>query len=109
VSTTTPTRTTPNATITTALVAPPPALPLSADLETGLRRLKLSRIRALAPELMATAKVQRWSPEEVLRTLIEAEISARDASNTANRLKAAAFPVQWPQTVSPIRLTLPQS
>jgi hypothetical protein len=32
-------------------------------------------------------------PEEVLRTLIEAEIAARDASNTANRLKAAAFPV----------------
>jgi hypothetical protein len=29
----------------------------------------------------------------VLRTLIEAEIAARNASNTANRLKAAAFPV----------------
>jgi DNA replication protein DnaC len=28
-----------------------------------------------------------------LRTLVEAEIAARDASNTANRLKAAAFPV----------------
>jgi DNA replication protein DnaC len=74
-------------------VAPPPVPQLPADLEAGLRRLKLSRIRALAPELLATAKVQRWTPEEVLRTLIEAELTARDASNAANRLKAASFPV----------------
>src|SRR3954466_3773745 len=58
------------------------------SLTAGLRRLKLARIRALA-----TAKMQRWSPEEVLRTLVAAEIEARDASNAANRLKAAAFPV----------------
>jgi IstB-like ATP binding protein len=74
-------------------VPPPAALQLPADLEAGLRRLKLARIRALAPELLATAKIQRWTPEEVLRTLIEAEITARDASNAANRLKAAGFPV----------------
>jgi DNA replication protein DnaC len=77
----------------TKAVAPVAIPPLSADLEAGLRRLKLARIRALAPELLATAKVQRWAPEEVLRTLIEAELTARDASNAANRLKAAAFPV----------------
>jgi DNA replication protein DnaC len=89
--TTPPTRTRSS---TPAAPVPPPALPqLPADLETGLRRLKLSRIRALAPELLATAKIQRWSPEEVLRTLIEAEITARDASNAAGRLKAAGFPV----------------
>ena len=79
---------------TPAAPVAPPALPhLPADLEAGLRRLKLSRIRALAPELLATAKVQRWTPEEVLRTLIEAEITAREASNAAGRLKAAGFPV----------------
>ena len=39
------------------------------------------------------AKTQRWTPEDILRTLVEAEIAARDASNTANRLKTAAFPV----------------
>src|ERR1700730_17926071 len=50
-------------------------------------------MRALAPELLVTAKTQRWSPEEFLRTLIEAEIAARDASNARTRLKAAAFPV----------------
>ena len=29
----------------------------------------------------------------MLRTLVETEIAARDASNVVNRLKAAAFPV----------------
>jgi DNA replication protein DnaC len=68
-----------------------PALP--ADLERALRRLRLAAMRKLAPELLVVAKTQRWSPEEFLRTLVEAEISARDASNARNRLKAAAFPV----------------
>ena len=73
----------------TAKAAPP----LPADLTAGLRRLKLATIRQLAPELLVTAKTQRWSPEEVLRTLIEAEVAARDASNQRARLKAAGFPV----------------
>ena len=69
------------------------AAPLAADLVTGLRRLKLSRIRALAPELCQTAKTQRWAPEEFLRTLIEAEIASRDQSNLRARVKLAGFPV----------------
>ena len=71
--------------------AAPPAL--SADLAAGLRRLKLAAMRRLAPELLVTAKTQRWSPEELLRTLVDAEITARDESNARTRLKAAAFPV----------------
>jgi DNA replication protein DnaC len=70
-----------------------PAPTLAPDLAAGLRRLKLAAMRALAPELLVTAKTQRWAPEELLRTLVEAEISARDASNARHRLKAAAFPV----------------
>jgi len=66
---------------------------LAPDLIEGLRRLKLATIRQLAPELLLTAKTQRWNPEEFLRTLIEAEIASRDASNTRNRLKTAGFPV----------------
>lgn len=66
---------------------------LAADLETGLRRLKLAAMRRLAPELLITAKTQRWTPEEFLRTLVEAEITARDASNTATRRRLAGFPV----------------
>jgi len=72
--------------------APAPAL--AADLETALRRLRLSAIRKLAPELLVVAKTQRWSPEDFLRTLVEAEIAARDESNARGRLKAAAFPVR---------------
>jgi DNA replication protein DnaC len=67
--------------------------PLPADLTEGLKRLKMAAMRQLAPELLVTAKTQRWKPEEFLRTLIEAEITARDASNARTRLKQAAFPV----------------
>jgi len=71
--------------------ATPP--PLAPDLEAGLRRLRLGAMRHLAPELLVTSKTQRWSPEEFLRTLVEAEIASRDASNARTRLKQAAFPV----------------
>ena len=67
--------------------------PLPADLNDGLKRLKMAAMRRLAPELLVTAKTQRWKPEEFLRTLVEAEIAARDASNARTRLRAAAFPV----------------
>ena len=66
---------------------------LAPDLVDGLRRLKLAAMRQLAPELLLTAKTQRWAPEELLRTLVEAEIAARDASNARTRLTSAAFPV----------------
>src|ERR1700691_2635006 len=72
----------------------PKAVPdLPADLDAGVRRLKVATVRRTAAEVLQLAKTQRCTPEEVLRTLVEAEIAARDASNTANRLKAAAFPV----------------
>jgi DNA replication protein DnaC len=67
--------------------------PLAADLTAGLKRLKLAAIRRLAPELLVTARTQRWNPEEFLRTLIEAEITARDESNARTRMRQAAFPV----------------
>jgi DNA replication protein DnaC len=73
------------------MTAPAPAL--APDLAAGLRRLKLAAMRQLAPELLLTAKTQRWAPEELLRTLVEAEITAREASNARTRMKAAAFPV----------------
>ena len=70
--------------------APPP---LAADLNDGLKRLKMAAMRRLAPELLVTAKTQRWNPEEFLRTLVEAEITARDESNARTRMRHAAFPV----------------
>jgi hypothetical protein len=84
-----------------------PAPVLAPDLVDGLRRLKLAAMRQLAPELLVTAKTQRWTPEELLRTLVEAEITARDASNARTRMKTAAFPViktidEFDQSVSSI-------
>jgi hypothetical protein len=70
-----------------------PATVLPGDLDGGMRRLKLAAMRRLAPELLTVAKAQRWSPEEFLRTLIDAEITSRDESNARSRMKAAAFPV----------------
>jgi DNA replication protein DnaC len=77
---------------------------LAPDLVEGLRRLKLAAMRRLAPELLVTAKTQRWAPEELLRTLVEAEIAARDASNARTRLKVAAFPVT--KTLAEFDLTM---
>src|SRR6266540_375141 len=70
-----------------------PAVALAPDLVAGLRRLKLARVRVIAPEVCQTAKTQRWAPDEFLRTLIEAEIAARDESNLRGRVKQAGFPV----------------
>jgi DNA replication protein DnaC len=69
------------------------APPLAPDLAAGLKRLKLATIRAQAPDVLQVAKTQRWSPEELLRTLVEAELAARDRANLAARLKLAGFPV----------------
>ena len=77
---------------------------LNPDLVAGLRRLKLARIRGIAAELCLTAKTQRWAPDEFLRTLVEAEIAARDASNQRNRLKLAGFPVS--KTLDDFKLQL---
>jgi DNA replication protein DnaC len=66
--------------------------PLDPELEAGLRRLRLRGMREIAPELLATAKTQRWAPHELLATLVREEIASREASNARARLKAAGFP-----------------
>ena len=69
------------------------AAALPDDLAAGLKRLKLATIRRQAPEVLLTARTQRWTPEETLRVLIEAEIASRDESNCRTRMAAARFPV----------------
>jgi DNA replication protein DnaC len=76
---------------------------LPDDLEAGLKRLKLSTIRRQAPDILLTAKTQRWAPEETLRVLVELEIQARDESNCRNRMTAARFPVD--KTLDEFNLT----
>ena len=70
----------------------PMAPPLPEDLEALLRRLRLPHIRAHAPEVIATARAQRWEPVEVLKALFAAEAAGRERSALATRRAAAAFP-----------------
>ena len=70
----------------------PSAPPLPEDLEALLRRLRLPHIRRHAPEVVATAKAQRWEPVEVLRALFTQEAAGRERSALATRRAAAGFP-----------------
>ena len=70
----------------------PLAPPLPQDLEALLRRLRLPHIRAHAPEVIATARAQRWEPVEVLKALFTAEAAGRERSALATRRAAASFP-----------------
>ncbi len=68
------------------------APPLPADLEDLLRKLRLPHIRRHAPEVVATAKAQRWEPAEVLKALFAEEVAGRERSALATRRAAAGFP-----------------
>jgi DNA replication protein DnaC len=68
------------------------APPLPAELEDLLRKLRLPHIRRHAPEVVATAKAQRWEPAEVLKALFAEEVAGRERSALATRRAAAGFP-----------------
>ena len=83
------------------------APPLPDDLETLLRKLRLPHIRRAAPEVIATARAQRWEPAEVLRALFTEELAGRERSALQTRHKVAAFPTgktfeAWDQKSSSI-------
>ena len=59
------------------VTTPPP--PLTDELDALLRRLRMPYIRKAAPELLATAKSQRWDPAELLRVLLAEEAEAATA------------------------------
>jgi DNA replication protein DnaC len=73
-------------------VGMPAAPPLPPDLEALLRRLRLPHIRRHAPDVLATAKAQRWDPAEVLKVLLGEEVAGRDRSALATRRTDAGFP-----------------
>lgn len=81
--------------------------PLSEELTAVLRRMRMPYLRAAAPEVIATAKAQRWDPAEVLRVLIVEEIRGRDEATRRARRKAAGLPAgktfdSWRETDSSI-------
>ena len=67
-----------------------PALP--EELLAVLQRMRLPYLREAAPEVLATARAQRWDPAEVLRVLITEEIRGRDDATRRMRRKAAGLP-----------------
>jgi DNA replication protein DnaC len=78
-----------------------------AEVEALLRRLRLPHMRRAAPEVLATARSQRWEPAEVLKALLEQEVAGRERSALATRRVAAAFPTgktfaTWDPTLSSI-------
>jgi len=56
---------------------------MAPDLTPRPQAPQATDVSSACPEVLRSAKTQRWAPEEVLRTLIEAEIGARDESNIA--------------------------
>lgn len=70
----------------------PAAPPIPDELDQLLRRMRLPYLRRNAPDVLATARAQRWDPAEVLRVLINEEVIGRDAATRRMRRKTAAFP-----------------
>lgn len=67
-----------------------PAMP--DELTKLTYRLRLPYLRDHAPEVIATAKAQRWDPAEVLRVLLEQEARGRDAATRETRRRQAGLP-----------------
>src|SRR5947199_6464748 len=67
-----------------------PAIP--EDLDRLLRRMRMPYLRKAAPDVLATARAQRWDPAEVLRVLLSEETSGRNSATRRMRRNAANFP-----------------
>jgi DNA replication protein DnaC len=77
------------------------------DVVELLRTLRLPHMRRHAPEVLATAKAQRWEPAEAVRALLAEELAGRNTSSINTRRAAAGFPTgktfdTWDETVSSI-------
>ena len=69
--------------------------------------MHLPYMRRMAPEVLATARAQRWDPAEVLKVLLGEEVAGRERSALATRRAQAAFPTgktfnTWDANVSSI-------
>ena len=86
--------------------APPP---IPAELEALCRRMRLPYLRRAAPDVLATARAQRWDPAETLRVLLAEEVAGRDLATRELRRRQAAFPAgktleSWDEGASSIPL-----
>jgi hypothetical protein len=72
-----------------------------------MRRMRFPYMRTHAPDVLATAKAQRWDPAEVIKALILEEVTGRERSALRTRRTAAGFPTgktfdAWQPTASSI-------
>lgn len=77
------------------------------DVVDLLKALRLPHMRRHAPDVLATAKAQRWEPAEAVRALLVEEVAGRQHSSIRARRKAAGFPTgktfeSWDETISSI-------
>jgi DNA replication protein DnaC len=73
-------------------VTAPSAPAIPEELDKILRRMRLPYLRKAAPDVLATARAQRWDPAEVVRVLLAEEVVGRDAATRRMRRKSANFP-----------------
>ncbi len=95
-------------------VKTPEPPPLPAEVEGLLRRLRMPYVRKAAPEVIATAKAQRWEPAEVLRVLLAEEAAGRDQATIGMRRRQSGLPAgktfeAWRPDASPIPAATQQS
>jgi len=77
------------------------------DVVELLKELRLPHMRRHAPDLLATAKAQRWEPAEAMRALLAEELSGRQRSSINSRRTAPGFPTgktfdAWDDSISSI-------
>jgi DNA replication protein DnaC len=83
---------------------------LVAEVERLCRRLRLPYVRGSMPEVVMTAKAQRWHPAELLRVLLEEEVKGRDASTMEARRRKSGFPAgKTFDTFDPARFSIPRA
>jgi hypothetical protein len=71
-------------------VKTPTPPPLPAEVVRLLRRLRMRYVRHAAPEVVATAKSQRWDPAVVLRVRLAEEAAGRDRARRSGCVGAQA-------------------
>src|SRR2546423_7913434 len=78
-----------------------PSQRAQAEVERLTRRMRLPYMRKAAPEVLATARSQRWDPAEVLRALLEEEGAGRDKATISNSArKTSAGSHLWERAVA---------
>lgn len=68
------------------------ANPVTTEITEMTKRLRLPHLRRSFADLALTARAQRWDPIELIRVLLETEITGRNAATLALRRSAANLP-----------------